>query len=166
MGAFTTLPTVVQHLHATGILVWFIRQDSTFDKQEMEQVMTSPRQPSNIETGLYMSDSPALWRGLSDGRHLHLICRSQHQYVDVSIAPLLYRYDAAANCADNRPASISSAASLSSHASQNSGPARHAPCKLRPASECSGPSLTSLVNRPKSSTSSQSNTGTRQVHRS
>ena len=125
MGAFTTFPAVVQHLHAAGIPVWFVRQDGTFDKQEMERVMTSPRHPVDVETGLYMSDSPALWRGLSDERHLHVICRSQHQYVDVSVAPLLYRYDAAVNRADNNPSSTSSPASSSSH----SGSIRHAPCK-------------------------------------
>ena len=128
MGTFTTFPAVVQHLHAAGIPVWFIRQDGSFDKGQMEQVMTSPRQPTDIESTPYVSNSPAIWRGLSDERHLHAICRPQHQYVDVSVAPLLHRYDAAAQCVANHQTAINSTVSSSSRPSGSSGQTRHAPC--------------------------------------
>ena len=125
MGAFMTSAAVVQHLHASGIPVWFIRQDGSFNRSQMEEVMDTPHRPTDIEMRRYTSNSPALWCGPSDERQLDVICKRHHHYVDVSVAPLLYRYDTAAYYAGGQNKSVHGSASSSR---QPYGTARHAPC--------------------------------------
>ncbi|KAH9929902.1 uncharacterized protein BXZ73DRAFT_47780 [Epithele typhae] len=94
MGAFTTSPDTVQLLHSSGIPVWFIRPDASVDMHTIIHIKQPTIACRGIEQSLYLGGTEPIYSGLSDGRLVEAVCRQKHMYVDVSVTPILVRYDA------------------------------------------------------------------------
>lgn len=89
MGAFTTDPGVVQNLYEAGIPVWFVRQDASLLKSTVVYELTKMEPPRGITVNAGPQHGAVLYRGLVGRKHLEVMARGGHTYLDISRAPLL-----------------------------------------------------------------------------
>ncbi|OSD08127.1 hypothetical protein PYCCODRAFT_1463362 [Trametes coccinea BRFM310] len=90
MGAFTTLPHVVQTLHDAGIPVWLMRPKTSIPSALLPPGLRlgSIRDAHVVDKPPDASSRP-LYSGLAGAKHLSATYRSGHTYRDISISPLL-----------------------------------------------------------------------------
>lgn len=89
MGAFTTDPGVVQNLYEAGIPVWFVRQDASLLESTVVYELTKLEPPRGVSVNAGPQHGAVLYRGLVGRKHLDMMARGGHTYLDISRAPIL-----------------------------------------------------------------------------